>query len=120
MTGGGFPGQKLRHFKKRHTIPAVLNKFVKSPHSILLYTLVNMEVHDMKRFVALFGLLILSIILAGAIIAAAPGPAPNVTFTLVSGLPATMNVGETATVVVEVTSDQEFIFAQMLPTFYYP
>jgi hypothetical protein len=98
----------------------MLNKSVKSPLSILLYTLVNMEVHNMKRFMALFGLLILSVLLASALIAAAPGPAPNVTFTLVSGLPATMNVGETATVVVEVNSEQEFIFAQMLPTFYYP
>ena len=31
-----------------------------------------------------------------------------------------MNVGDTATVVVQVTSDQEFIFAQMLPTAWFP
>jgi hypothetical protein len=73
-----------------------------------------------KRIVSMFGLLILSVLLAGALTAAAPGPVPNVTFTLVSGLPPTMNVGDTATVVVQVTSDQEFLFAQMLPTFYFP
>jgi len=74
----------------------------------------------MKRFISMLGLLALSVLLAGTLSAAAPGPAPNVTFTLVSGLPLTMNVGETATVVVEVTSDQDFIFAQMLPTFFFP
>ncbi|HEY2979794.1 MAG TPA: hypothetical protein VGJ22_01325, partial [Anaerolineales bacterium] len=74
----------------------------------------------MKRFPLMLGLLTLSVLLAGALSAASPTPAPSVNFTLVSGLPPTMNVGETATVVVQVTSDQEFIFAQMLPTFFFP
>ncbi|GEM_PF-781723 len=73
-----------------------------------------------KRIVSMIGLLILSALLTGALTAAAPGPVPNVTFTLVSGLPSTMNVGDTATVVVQVDSDQEFLFAQMLPAFYFP
>jgi hypothetical protein len=72
----------------------------------------------MKRILSVFGLLLLTVLLTGALTAAAP--MPNVTFTLVSGLPATMNVGETATVVVQVTSDQAFNYAQMLPTFYFP
>ena len=69
-----------------------------------------------------FGLLVLMVLLTGTLTAAAPAPppAPNLTFTLISGLPATMNVGDTATVVVQVNSDQEFNFAQMLPTFYFP
>jgi hypothetical protein len=67
-----------------------------------------------KRILSTLGLLILVASLTAA------APVPNVTFTLVSGLPSTMNVGETATVVVQVTSDQEFNFAQMLPTFFFP
>lgn len=70
----------------------------------------------MKRIVSIVALLVLSTVLT----AAAPGPVPNVTFTLLQGLPATMNVGDTATVLVQVTSDQEFLLAQMLPTFYFP
>ncbi|MBI5838536.1 MAG: hypothetical protein HZB19_00405 [Chloroflexi bacterium] len=72
----------------------------------------------LKRILSAFGLLVLIALLTGALTAAAP--IPNVTFTLVSGLPSTMNVGDTATVVVQVTSDREFNFAQMLPTFYFP
>ncbi len=74
-----------------------------------------------KRTIPRLGLLVLSALLIAALTAAAPVvTAPNVTFTLVSGLPSTLNVGDTATVVVQVTSDQEFLFAQMLPTFYFP
>jgi hypothetical protein len=74
-----------------------------------------------KRIASFIALIVLSALLTGALTAAGPGPLPNVTFTLVSGgPPATMNVGDTATVVVEVTSDQEFLFAQMLPTFHFP
>ncbi len=72
----------------------------------------------MKRTLSVIGLLVLLALLTGALTAAAP--VPNVTFELVSGLPPTMNVGDTATVIVEVTSDQEFNFAQMLPTFFFP
>ncbi|OGO39817.1 MAG: hypothetical protein A2Z03_03255 [Chloroflexi bacterium RBG_16_56_8] len=74
----------------------------------------------LKRIVSIFGLLLLSALLAGLLTAAAPLPVPTTTFQLLSGLPSTMNVGETATVVVQVTSDQEFLFAQMLPTFHFP
>jgi hypothetical protein len=74
-----------------------------------------------KRTVAFIAVLVLSVVLSGGLTAAGPGPVPNVTFTLVSGgPPKTMQVGETATVVVEVTSDPDFLFAQMLPTFYFP
>ena len=69
----------------------------------------------MKRFVFI---LVLSILIITTLTAAAP--TPNVTFTLVNGLPATMNVGDRATVIVQVESDKEFNFAQMLPSFYYP
>lgn len=72
----------------------------------------------LKRTLSVIGLLILLILMTGALTAAAP--VPNVTITLVSGLPPTMNVGETVTVVVQVTSDQPFTSAQMLPDFYFP
>jgi hypothetical protein len=71
-----------------------------------------------KRILSAIGLLILAVLLTGVLTAAAP--TPNVTITLVSGLPSTMNVGDTATVIVEITSDQEFNYAQMLPNFYFP
>ncbi len=71
-----------------------------------------------KKIISLIGLSALLILLTGALTAASP--TPNVTFTLVSGLPTTMNVGDTATVVVQVTSDQQFNFAQMLPSFQFP
>ncbi len=72
----------------------------------------------MKKLFSLLGLLILVVLLTGALTAAAP--LPNTTFTLISGLPSVMKVGETATVVVQVNSDQEFLFAQMLPNFHFP
>ena len=68
----------------------------------------------MKRF---FSVLTVSILIMGLFTAAAP--MPNTTFTLVQGLPATMNVGETYTVIVQVNSDQQFISAQALPSFQY-
>ena len=68
----------------------------------------------MKRF---FSLLVVSILIMALLTAAAP--VPNTTFTLVQGLPATMNVGETYTVIVQVSSDQQFISAQALPSFQY-
>jgi hypothetical protein len=69
----------------------------------------------MKR---LFSILAASILILGLLTAAAP--LPNTTFTLVQGLPGTMNVGETYTVIVQVESDQQFISAQALPSFQYP
>jgi len=68
----------------------------------------------MKKF---FSTLAVSILIMSLLTAAAP--VPNTTFTLVQGLPATMNIGETYTVTVRVTSDQQFISAQALPSFQY-
>lgn len=69
----------------------------------------------MKKFLSV---LCLMVFVASFLTAAAP--IPNVTFTLVQGLPGTMNVGETYTVIVQVESDQPFLNAQALPSFYYP
>jgi hypothetical protein len=69
----------------------------------------------MKR---LFSVFALSILIVSVLTAAAP--MPNTTFTLVQGLPSTMNVGETYTVIVHVDSDQPFISAQALPSFPFP
>lgn len=69
----------------------------------------------MKRIFSVFAL---SIVLLSLLTAASP--IPNTTFTLVQGLPATMNVGDTYTVIVQVESDQPFIAAQALPSFQYP
>ena len=68
----------------------------------------------MKRF---FSILATSILIMALLTAAVP--MPNTTFTLVQGLPETMNVGETYTVIVQVDSDQQFISAQALPSFQY-
>ena len=51
---------------------------------------------------------------------AAAAPLPMTSFTLVQGLPATMNVGETYTVIVQVESDLEFNTVQALPSFMFP
>jgi len=69
----------------------------------------------MKRF---FSILVVSVLTVSLLSAAVP--VPNTTFTLVQGLPATMNVGETYTVIVQVGSDQQFISAHALPSFQYP
>ena len=69
----------------------------------------------MKRLVST---LALSILIVSLLTAASP--IPETTFTLVQGLPETMNVGDTYTVIVHVESDQTFISAQALPSFQYP
>lgn len=69
----------------------------------------------MKRFFPVIALALLT-----AMLSTAAGPLPNTTYTLVDGLPDTMNVGDRYTVTVEVTSDQEFLQVQALPSFAYP
>ena len=69
----------------------------------------------MQRFISA---LALSILILSVLTAAAPTPSP--TFTLMQGLPSTMNVSDTYTVIVRVESDQEFISAQALPSFQFP
>lgn len=71
-----------------------------------------------KRIISIIGLLALMVLLTGALSAAAP--LPNTTFTLLQGLPSTMSIGETGTVIVHVDSDQEFISIQALPSFQFP
>jgi hypothetical protein len=68
-----------------------------------------------KRIISIIGLLAVLALLMGTLTAAAP--LPVTTFTLVQGLPSTMNVGDTYTVIVHVESDQEFLIAQALPSF---
>lgn len=68
----------------------------------------------MKRF---FSVLVLAIVVL-SLSAAAPLPVP--TFTWVTGLPSTMNVGDEAIVTVHVDSpDQAFISVTGLPAFQY-
>jgi len=72
----------------------------------------------MKKLFSYVGLALMMVLMTGVLTAAAP--APNVTFELVSGLPATMNVGDTYTVVVNVTSDVPFNAVQAMPDPQYP
>ena len=72
----------------------------------------------MKKLFSYVGLALMMVLTTGVLTAAAP--APNVTFELVSGLPATMNVGDTYTVVVNVTSDVPFNAVQAMPDPQYP
>jgi hypothetical protein len=71
-----------------------------------------------KRIFSFIGLMALMVLMTGVLTAAAP--VPVTTFTLVQGLPAVMNVGDTYTVIVQVESDQQFIFAQALPSEFFP
>ena len=57
-------------------------------------------------------------LMTGVLTAAAPMPVVN--FNLVQGLPSNMNPGDKATVIVEVSSDTQFLYAQALPSEYYP
>jgi hypothetical protein len=66
----------------------------------------------------LFSVFALSILIISLLTAAAP--TPDTAFKLVKGLPSTMNVEETSTVIVRVESDQPFISAQALPSFQFP
>jgi hypothetical protein len=50
----------------------------------------------------------------------AAGPMPQTNITLLSGLPATMKVGETYDVLVTVTSDLPFTSAMAMPSDMYP
>ena len=72
----------------------------------------------MKRIFSIFGLALLMVLVTGVLTAAAP--IPNVTFNLVQGLPSTMNIGDTYTVVVDVTSDTPYNTVIALPSFQYP
>jgi hypothetical protein len=73
----------------------------------------------MKRKVFIYaGLIGLMILMTGVLSAAAP--LPNTTFTLVSGLPSTMNVGDTYMVVVQVDSDVPFSSVHANPSFQFP
>ena len=70
----------------------------------------------MKRVLSV---LVLVLFTTGLLTAAAP--LPKTTIEIVGdGLPATMNVGDQYTVVVEVTSDQPFLGVQAMPSFAYP
>lgn len=69
----------------------------------------------MKRLITA---LVLSLFVVSLLSAATP--VPNTTFNLVQGLPDSMSLGETDTVLILVTSDQEFTSALALPSFEYP
>jgi len=71
-----------------------------------------------KRIFTVIGLMALMVLMTGLLSAAAPVPVTS--FTVVQGLPPVMQVGETYNVVVQVESDQPFIFAQALPGMYFP
>jgi hypothetical protein len=84
-----------------------------------------------KRIFSMVGLLALMVLMTGVLAAAAP--LPNTLIELVgpeslqvlndpqAPTPTlTMSVGETLKVSVEVTSDQQFLFAQALPSFFFP
>lgn len=68
-----------------------------------------------KRIFSFLGLVALMALMTGLLTAAAPVP----TITLEQGLPSIMNVGETYTVTVHVTSDQKFTSVQAMPDFQY-
>ena len=71
-----------------------------------------------RKFAVVFGL-ILALVLSTGVVAAAPAT-PVATFTLVSGLPSTMNVGDVYTVVVQVDSDVPFSSVHANPSFQFP
>lgn len=71
-----------------------------------------------KRIFSFIGLVALMVLMTGVLSAAAPMPVT--TIELVQGLPAVMNVGDTATVIIQVNSDQPFNGVTALPSFHFP
>lgn len=71
-----------------------------------------------KRIFAFFGIVALMALMTGVLTAAAPMPTTEISI-VGDGLPATMQVGDTYTVTVQVQSDQRFISAQAMPDFQY-
>ena len=71
-----------------------------------------------KRIFSSLGLVALMVLMTGVLTAATAAPAT--TFFLEKGLPEVMNVGDTATVIVKVQSAPAFLFAQALPSQYFP
>jgi hypothetical protein len=63
---------------------------------------------------------VLVLLLISVALLTAASSLPNTTITLVQGLDPSMSVGEVQTVQVQVTSDQEFLLAQAMPSFAYP
>ena len=72
----------------------------------------------MKRF--FLRILFVLLMILSIVVTTAAAPLPVTSFTLVQGLPSTMNVGETFTVIVQVESDVEFSSVQALPSFMFP
>ena len=72
----------------------------------------------MKRFFLFLAFTLVTFLMTGVISAAAP--TPMTTFTLLEELPSNMNVGDSYTVVVEVTSDVPFNSVQAMPSFQFP
>ena len=71
----------------------------------------------MKKFVAIFVLMLTVVLLFGVASATAAG-AP--TITLLNDLPTRLAVGESYTVDIQVTSDEPFIYAMAMHDSYYP
>jgi len=72
----------------------------------------------LKRIFSFLGIVALMVLMTGLLTAAAPMPVT--TFELVQGLPSTMNLGDTATVIVKVTSNTPYLYAQALPSMFFP
>ena len=64
--------------------------------------------------------LALVLILVTVAAAPPPPPTPNVTFNVLTPLPATMIVGQSYDFVVEITSDTPFISAAAMPDMFFP
>lgn len=66
-------------------------------------------------------ILLVGLLLWIVLVAAAPNPSPpTVNFTLLTPLPATLQVGESYTVVVQVDSAADYLFAMAIPAPEYP
>lgn len=72
----------------------------------------------MKRVLSYVSLALMMVLMTGVLTAAAP--TPSVQYNLVQGLPSSMAIGETYTVIVEVVSDTPFLSVTALPSFEYP
>ena len=74
----------------------------------------------MRKLLQVVALALLGTLVLVSTAAAALGPQPRVTFTLVDGLPATLQVGQSYTVTVQVAASERFNLAMALPDDQFP
>ena len=87
---------------------------------ILLEYKLSMKESIVKKFLLVMAMVVVGLLLSVQWVSAVGSPKSTVTFSLITGLPAVMQVGQSYTVIVEVKSTQEYMWAKAMPDDQYP